>query len=129
MFVSICFRGDCKGWAWLDLSKSWTCPSDTNNTWIYDDGMGAYWEPAHDGLHAACIQPEGTCYMMIKSPKKFDYIFQMNFLKTVATCGIWRPVAATTPIPAASLHHQATQILMETRISAFTTSPNQLVPV
>ena len=116
MFVSICFRGRCIGWAWthpwlglessldvdLSLSNGWTCPSDTNNTWIYDAGDMLY--DTRDGLHAACIQEEGegTCDMMIKSPNKFDHIFQMNFLKTVATGGILQAVAATSPMPAAS---------------------------
>ena len=55
MFVSICFRGDCIGWAYLDAQSR--CLGDTNNKWIYHGG--AHWEYAHDGLSVRCIGEEG----------------------------------------------------------------------
>ena len=53
--ISICFRGDCVGWGW-DWG-GWGCPSDANNTWIYDHGGS--WLHAHEGLSVRCIGEEG----------------------------------------------------------------------
>ena len=57
MFVSICFRGDCKGWGYNYLGTQSSCPSDINNKWKYYDG--ASWVHAHDGLSVRCIGEEG----------------------------------------------------------------------